>query len=59
MRKAFTKNQTLVQDMEAALRFRRNGEDTDGYVKKIKSLVDRLLKHSYDREILEKELLIQ
>ena len=58
MRKAFTKTQTLVQDMEAALRFRRNGEDTDGYVKKIKSLVDKLLKHSYDREVLEKELLI-
>ena len=30
MRKAFTRTQTLIQDVEATLRYRRSGEDHGG-----------------------------
>ena len=36
MRKAFTRTQTLVQDIKAALGFRRSKENMVEYVKKIK-----------------------
>jgi len=52
-RLAFTKKRTLVQEMEAVFSFRRQKEDAEGFIKKVDSLVERLLKHSWDKETLK------
>ena len=58
MRKAFSRPQTLIQDMERAFNFRRNKEDVDGYEKKIDAMVERLFQHKWDKESLKRELLV-
>jgi len=35
--------------MEAVFSYRRQKEDAEGFIKKIDTLVDKLLKHSWDK----------
>jgi len=43
--------------MEAVFSYRRQKEDAEGFIKKVDSLVEKLLKHSWDKETLKIELL--
>ena len=53
----FTRKRMLVQEMEDIFSYRRQKEDADGFIKKIYTLVEKLIKHSWDKETLKIELL--
>jgi len=56
-RLAFARKRTLVQDMEDVFSYRRQKENADGFIKKIDTLVEKFLKHSWDKETFKIKLL--
>ena len=58
LRRAFTRHRTPAQEIEEAFSFRRAREDAGSYERKKDSLVEKLLKHQWDRDSLKVELLI-
>jgi len=50
MRKAFSRPQMLIQDMDRAFNFWKNKEDVDGYEKKIDDIMEKHFQHECDKE---------
>ena len=46
------KKRTLVQEIETVFSYRQQKEDAKGFIKKVKSFVEKLLKHNWNKENL-------
>ena len=58
LRKAFQKPQTLLSDIQEALAYRKATDSAERFFEKIDRLVDRLLKHKWDKQELTTYLLV-
>lgn len=58
MRKAFSRPKSRSRDMKELLRYERTTENVKMFVKKVDTLIDRVLAHEWTKEELRKEMLL-
>ena len=58
LREAFLKKSTLMEDLEEAVHFERSGESIEEYFAKVNKLAEKLVKHQWTKEEIERCLLI-